>query len=93
MSWRATECTNQNVARVHEVSAKDVYTCGICGGTGLLFSKVGIEHPVCSGEGKANIPHLAVICAYCDGTGKRNERSGLPCLYCLFWDRCRGRDY
>ena len=81
MNWRTIEWSRQSIGRRGEILTKDVYRCGFCKGTGLLFSKKGIKCPVCLGNGKANVQSPAVICAYCNGNG-RHLNSNLACTVC-----------
>ena len=82
MNWATIKLSGRKRGQRGEIVTKNENRCNFCKGTGLLSPQKGIKCPVCSGSGRVNVKHPAVICAYCMGTGKRHPRTTLTCTVC-----------
>lgn len=79
MEWKIINFKSQILGRKGEVLDKHIYKCGFCAGRG---SKKGMKCSVCSGAGTINVQPPAVVCAYCDGSGRSYINRELPCIVC-----------
>lgn len=80
--WKTMNFKSQlsgRTGRKGEVLNEHIYRCGFCTGRG---SKKSMKCNVCLGAGTIKVQPPAVVCAYCNGSGKSHINRDLTCSVC-----------